>query len=198
MGGPNSGKSWSKPSKAVLDDYRSLDVRHFNRVGAFSHRRSGTVSWTRGGKDCGYAFYVANHDFLTLKYDYSLTGDEPQSLKMDIPITWTPCHLGGFRPWFVCPGCRRRVALLYESRTFHCRRCLNLTYRSQKESSVERAIRRAEKVREALGWRVGILHPDGGRPKGMHRRTFQALKQRQQHLHQQALYGLWKAANEIG
>jgi hypothetical protein len=35
-----------------------------------------------------------------------------------VPVTWTPCHLGGQRPWFLCEGvqrrgCGRRTAILY-------------------------------------------------------------------------------------
>ena len=30
-----------------------------------------------------------------------------------IPFDHTRCHFGGFRLWFLCPRCRRRVAILY-------------------------------------------------------------------------------------
>jgi hypothetical protein len=38
-------------------------------------------------------------------------------IEQRVPITWTPCHLGGRRPWFICSVrtngqyCGRRVAV---------------------------------------------------------------------------------------
>ncbi|HNC53469.1 MAG TPA: hypothetical protein PLO14_14745, partial [Accumulibacter sp.] len=34
---------------------------------------------------------------------------------------------------------------------------------------------RAEKIRRRLGWPAGIANPSGGKPKGMHWRTFERL-----------------------
>ena len=36
--------------------------------------------------------------------------------------------------------------------------------------------RRADKLRDKLGWEPGILNGDGIKPKGMHWRTFERLK----------------------
>jgi hypothetical protein len=35
---------------------------------------------------------------------------------------------------------------------------------------------RADKLRKRLGWEAGILNGDGGKPKGMHWKTYQRLK----------------------
>ncbi|MDP9437788.1 MAG: hypothetical protein M3P49_03440, partial [Actinomycetota bacterium] len=89
-------------------------------------------------------------------------------------LAWTPCNLGGSRPWFVCPGegCVRRVAILYGSGPGLplCRRCRDLTYKSQREGHIDRAKRRAEKARSRLP-------PSGTRPKGMHHATLLKLIQ---------------------
>jgi hypothetical protein len=37
-------------------------------------------------------------------------------------------------------------------------------------------MRRADTIRRRLGWEPGILNGDGGKPKGMHWRTFERLK----------------------
>ena len=95
-------------------------------------------------------------------------------------LDWTPCTYGGGRPWFLCPvqGCGRRVALLYLGMAglFVCRQCGRLAYACQRETVDERAARRAETIRRRLGWEAGILNLPGGRPKGMHGRTFERLK----------------------
>ena len=91
-------------------------------------------------------------------------------------LAWTPCGLGGERPWFVCSGeeCGRRAAILYlEGGSSLCRLCRNLAYPSQREGKrggqLGKARRRAEKARARLG-------PNSDpRPKGMHHRTFVRL-----------------------
>ena len=48
-------------------------------------------------------------------------------------LAWTPCNYGGSRPWFLCPGCDRRAAILYvEGGRLLCRPCLGLSYPSQR------------------------------------------------------------------
>jgi hypothetical protein len=93
-------------------------------------------------------------------------------------MEWTACNYGGRRAWLVCPvvGCGRRVAILYGGGIFACRHCFRLAYASQRESRDSRAMQRANSIRRRLGWGVGIANPAGGKPKGMHWRTFEKLK----------------------
>lgn len=51
-------------------------------------------------------------------------------------ITKTPTISGGWRYWFRCHSCYKKVAKLYlplGGRRFGCRKCHDLTYRSQKQ-----------------------------------------------------------------
>jgi hypothetical protein len=53
-----------------------------------------------------------------------------------LPLTRTACYFGGFRWWFICPSCHKRVAILYKkyyAGDFLCRQCHDLTYRSSQE-----------------------------------------------------------------
>ena len=61
-------------------------------------------------------------------------------------------------------------------RYFACRQCGGLGYATQKEGAGDRASTKANKLRKRLGWQAGILNGDGGKPKGMHRKTYQRHK----------------------
>ncbi len=73
-------------------------------------------------------------------------------------------------------GCGRRVALLCCGAVFACRHCHRLVYRSQREADDDRASRRADKLRDRLGWEPGIQNGNGLKPKGMHWCTFERLQ----------------------
>ena len=101
----------------------------------------------------------------------------PQSVR----VSWTPCHLGGKRPWFHCPGCNRRMAKLYwggEQVRYRCRQCLgNPPYGSQTKSASGRRLYAAWKLRMRLG-SYSVNDPLPKRPLGMQRRTYNRLRVR--------------------
>ena len=93
----------------------------------------------------------------------------------------TPCGFGGSRPWFLCPGvvngkrCGRRVAKLHAGGAyFLCRHCYQLGYASQCEREFDRLLRRANKLRTALGGEPGTGAMIARKPKGMHWTTYYA------------------------
>ncbi|MEF8727222.1 MAG: hypothetical protein V5B34_03250 [Accumulibacter sp.] len=116
---------------------------------------------------------------MTLSYRYKTGGADWQTMDYPVWLEWTACTLGGRRAWFRCPanGCGRRVALLYlgGAGIFACRHCYRLAYACQRETADDRAARRADRIRDRLGWQAGILNPSGSKPKGMHWRTFERL-----------------------
>src|SRR5208337_773741 len=82
----------------------------------------------------------------------------------DIALTTTDCYFGGFRSWFQCSWCDRRVAILYlpfGAKVFACRYCYSLTYQSCQNSknSMEGLLRlvklqdRLEKITNEKGRR---------------------------------------------
>ena len=90
-----------------------------------------------------------------------------------IGLVRVPCRFGGSRPYFICPGvvngtsCGRRVTKLYSGgRYFLCRHCYGLAYASQREDEMDRALRRANKIRMRRGGQPGdAAEPRAGRPK---------------------------------
>jgi hypothetical protein len=94
-----------------------------------------------------------------------------------VPITWTACHFGGRRPWFVCPHCGRRNAAIYIAGEYvACRHCLGLAYASQQESVRQRGLMKAQKIRMSLGGSPSMIEKFPDRPKGTHQTTFERLR----------------------
>jgi hypothetical protein len=177
MGGFGSGRG--QRGKDTTSDYRALDVRRFQRDGLLTPGRSFGWNWTRDGETVASIQVRAESDRIILNYRHKTGGSDWQSMDYPVRLDWTSCTLGGRRAWFRCParGCGRRVALLYigGAGIFACRHCYKLAYASQRENRDDRATRRAEKIRERLGWVAGILNGEGDRPKGMHWPTFERL-----------------------
>lgn len=96
----------------------------------------------------------------------------------DFRVTWTPCNYGGWRPWFVCPDCGQRVALLYVPGLV-CRKCAGLAYRTQREDARMRAWTRVERLREGLE-ALGIdpEHPSPRPPRGMRSKRYARVLKR--------------------
>ena len=114
---------------------------------------------------------------MRVSYRYRRNGGEWHDIDETIPLVTTPCHLGRERIWFSCPSCSKRAAKLYSaSAFFRCRRCCRLPYASQQETVLDRANRKALKLRKKLSDDGGIGDPIRTKPKGMHWRTFERLK----------------------
>lgn len=97
-------------------------------------------------------------------------------MQWPVGIAETPVSYGGQRRWLVCGQClNRRVYLYINDHQLACRTCLRLRYSSQHEGERDRAFRRADAIRARLGWRAGIAHPNGPKPRGMHWKTFRRL-----------------------
>jgi hypothetical protein len=61
---------------------------------------------------------------------------------------------------------------------------------TQKEGKGDRASTKADKLRKRLGWEAGILNRDGEKPKGMHLKTYQRLKNHHDALVQVSLHDI--------
>lgn len=176
MGGYGSGPQRGKKTTSAC---YQLDVRYLHRAGLLTQGRDFSLNWSRNGEHVASIQAQAEGDQVILGYRHQSAGDDWQSRQYPIRMEWTDCNLGGRRVWFRCPadGCRRRVAVLYlgGAGIFACRHCYRLAYACQREAADHRAMRRADNIRGRLGWQAGIAYPNGGKPKGMHWRTYNRL-----------------------
>jgi hypothetical protein len=179
MGGLGSGRHGGG---RCTDDLFPLDVRKMYRYGLLTQQGQWfNWQWTCNGEVTGAIGMRVEADRVVLNYrnqNRDHNGGRWEPMRYAVAVDWTPCGFGGRRVWWRCPadGCGRRVAVLYGGRVFACRQCHRLDYRSQREASDGRAMRRANTLRRRLGWEPGILNGNGLKPKGMHWRTFERLQ----------------------
>lgn len=176
MGGYGSGKHCCYNAKSTVNDYHSIDIRVWCRKDLLTSGTVFTTKWFSNDKVTASIRVLVTENGVTLSYQRRHL-DEWKNINYSIVLDWTPCNIGGKRSWFICPArnCGRRVAILYGGAVFACRHCYQLAYPSQRENLDDRATRRAEKIRERMGWEPGILNGEGLKPKGMHWKTFKRL-----------------------
>lgn len=181
MGGFGSGRWPRGQAKDTVDDYPRLDIRAWQRRKFLRPSLGFSWGWwTREGSHVAAVHVRVQEERVLLAYPLRHGGAEGQAIEVPVALTWTPCHFGGQRPWFVCPGegCGRRVAILYGAgHDFRCRHCCHLAYDSQRHDYPTRLLTRAQQTRRRLGGSGSLMEPFPPRPRGMHERTYRRLRQ---------------------
>ena len=157
----------------------SIDVRVWHRQGLLRPGQSFPCSWSLAGEPFGSISVRTEPSAVVLSFRArGWERDEWKSVNQRVPIVWTVPHFGGYRTWFCCTRCGRRVAKLFfgGSAFFACRRCYGLAYESQLESLPHRGIGKARKIRVKMGGDANILDDFPPKPKGMHWRTYARLR----------------------
>jgi hypothetical protein len=144
-----------------------LDIRQLKKCGLLQddpRLLSGGLRWTSVRRIVGVRHWL-QIDFFDRQ--------TPQ----DIRVTWTRCHLGGWRPWMRCP-CGKRVAKLLKGLGgYCCRTCIgNPLYASQTKSAHGRRHFEICKIRLQLDGMASPVEPFPDRPRGMHRKRYDRLK----------------------
>lgn len=178
MGGIGSGRyprigSWARRPVADRQVLR-LDVRELHKGGLLWGDVKGSVTWQRGGGDLASIGTRSLTSELALQLDY-VFGPHQIRVRETVKLSFTPCHFGGDRPWFRCPCCDRRCAILWGRGRFLCRSCHRVAYPSQNESIGSQAIRRIHEIRAALGVEASLPIEHIKRPRYMRYGRFQTL-----------------------
>ena len=130
MGGMGSNRWTTTITRLIADGLVRLDVRALAQTGALGPGTSITVTWDSGASVSAHI----PHDepaCIMLEYDAGDRSCSRHSVTERIPLLTTPGTFGGIRPWFACPGCGKRCAVLYElGGHFRCQECHHLTYGS--------------------------------------------------------------------
>ena len=177
MGGSGSGSWYRWDSKSTTESQHRIDIRWLKKHGYLYQNSFGSLSWSRRGEQTGSIRYRMEEYRMILNYRHRPHGGEWEDVEQDISFDRTQCNYGGYRTWFLCPRCWKRVALLYGAgKYFLCRHCYDLTYASQQESKPDRLMRKARKIRERLGASDNLSESILFKPKNMHQKTFDRLR----------------------
>jgi hypothetical protein len=93
------------------------------------------------------------------------------------PIKWVKTYFGRHRAILLCNQCGRSIIRLFARYgTYKCRFCHKALYASQQRSRKGRSRLQASKLRLKLGSLPDINEPLPAKPKWVHRKTFQRIR----------------------
>ncbi len=186
MGGYGSGKCYWRTAKTTTDPLLFLDVRYLARNGYLAVPAGKTyafsLAWTCRGEPSGtIGVHVTGAPDgmpaeIVLDYRTQANGGAWRDVREPIDLDYTPCHYGGERPWFRCPGCYGRKAVLRSvGGRFRCNACHRIAYSSTRESGTDRAYRRSQDARKKLGAEAGPVWHRPRKPKHMRWTTYERI-----------------------
>jgi hypothetical protein len=191
MGGYGSGGHNRRAG--TIEGNRSLDIMQLHRAGALVPGYTGSWHWLYDDGERADIRIRAERSRIVLSYCYRSGGREWEPVDESVSIVWTPCGLGGKRPWFLCECwangvyCGRTVGKLYGAgKLFACRHCYRLGYRSQLKREHFARWHQADKLRKKLGGEAGRGFPIAEKPKGMHWATYWRRVEEIRHLEVEA------------
>ena len=188
-----STKPTKTSRKATTEGCLQVDIRKLARDGLLQHGAEYGLSESKSRYELRV---VSERGRMRFQHGISMLAGFRRLGEDVVAIDWTECHYGGARPWFLCSGCGKRVAILYgrkierdgsklpiRNRTLKCRQCHELSYSCQHEEWDRRMRRRAEKTWARIGGKYGE------KPKRMHWRTYNRLVDQARYFEDLWLYG---------
>lgn len=199
MGSILSGRQYWSKSKLTTENIPKMDIRKFKKMGFLNEGEQLEWSWINRNnhkKMASLEIIVLENILLVTslyKFDNFQINEDPIQVELD----YTDCFLGGSRPWFVCPLCGRRCAILYLCSTPACRICHDLSYECQRETDYGRYVRKVNKIRKSVGWTKGAFDEEGVKPLWMHWSTYHSIRLNHVELQSNALNLLDSRINKI-
>ena len=159
MGGINSGRRRSVHRGAV-EQFPVIDLRVLKRAGLLKPGECtyDTLRWRNQDLEA-----------LEVRIFVDLSGEDDASIRMtdDVvaqraAIECAPCPFGGFRCYFLCPLTGRRCEQLFlVDGIFGSRKAHRLTYASQSEDDLSRALRKVRKLHRQVEGDTRYARPRG-------------------------------------
>ena len=182
MGGIGSGNWYRFNSKDTTGSQKRIDVRFLKKQNYLRPDTCGSLSWSCNGEPNGSIRFTTLANGIQLNYRHRNYGEDWEEVEEVIHFEYTSCNYGGKRTWLLCPGCHKRVAIVYGAgKYFLCRHCYDLNYQTQHEDYYDRQISKSHEIRRKLGGEAGAANPFPEKPKGMHWKTYWKLYQQAVH-----------------
>lgn len=158
-----------------------IDVRRWQRRNLLVADTTFQCLWsTNDAKAASLKVRVVSKELVRLLYRVRMPQKRWEQLDKPVSVVWTGCRYGGQRPWFLCPECLRRAAVLYlggaSPLSFSCRLCAKLKYDSQRNGPRLRMLRKAEEIRRQLGGSGSLDESFPDRPSNMREKKYQRIK----------------------
>jgi hypothetical protein len=179
MGGYGSGGFRYGRQRTLIERCFVLDANMLARKGLFLTQSALALNW---GLALAAVAVFSPHLQAIRVILHGLEDPVDQVIRMSS----TPCHLGGYRFFLVCPICGTRATKLYlpskdtlqrpDIGPFACRGCHGLVYASRNIADEYRiAIRRVGRVEMKLGRRPSAFGELPPKPKRMRNKTYGRL-----------------------
>ena len=176
MGGIGSGSWYRYSRKETTESQKRIEIQFLKKQGYLRPGSCGTLSWNRNGEPNGIIGFKTLDSGIQLNYNIRQPGEDWEEVEEYISFDYTTCNYGGKRTWFLCPSCRKRVAIVYGAgKYFLCRHCYDLAYQTQREDYFDRQITKSNNIKQKLGGHIGVAEPIPPKPKGMHCKTYDRL-----------------------
>jgi|HubBroStandDraft_6_1064221.scaffolds.fasta_scaffold894194_2 hypothetical protein len=133
-------------AKATTDDLKSIKFLVWKRAGLLSEGKRPWYWLNDEGEVVASISVETQPSRIVLRYCATEPSGKSEEIEDSISLDQTNGGPGWKRPWFLCPGCGRRVAILYQRKYFRCRQCFGLVYASQKVTPSQRALSRIREI----------------------------------------------------
>ena len=164
--------AWYRPKKQTTDNLLKISIKNLRTSELLQDNaiKVGSIYWDGTNPETAKSSInfklntTTSNKYLEIGY---MCNDD--TMKYPTPLEMTRPNYGGVRWWFRCPRCGKRCSALYiKSKYFWCRKCNNLTYRSQQYSFADRMRLMSNKYER-------LAETDGRKTKGMHWSTYNRL-----------------------
>lgn len=175
MGSRGSAGGRNLKRSGVIEEAWTLDARELQRRGILEHGWSARVNLRHHSGRTALIEFECDHERIQLTYDIKVAPNHSVPKKITIELSRVPRHFGGAQTYLMCPGCAKRVALMYlADGNLVCRVCADLVHSSSREGAADRALRRSHKRWARVGGGHGFFAGVPVRPAHMRMRTFYA------------------------
>ena len=168
---------------------KRIDIRRWHSEGLLRAGHTFGWTWTCDGKFTGNIGVARTNHGVRLDYTVG-SGSDCRDASQQITVNSTGCNYGGSRPWFACPVCHRRAAVLFlRGGRFACRKCQRISYQSQSGSALDRICNRFHQLEARV---------EAGKPKWQRWATFNRLLDRYEDVGEQFNGSLGNAIRRLG